>query len=53
MWAKVTQVSDVAHEPLVFCNIGHDIGKHFDSSLPEVEQLQPVGSFKIQKFPLN
>lgn len=29
-----------------FYSIGHEIGEQFDSSLPDVEQLKPPGSFK-------
>lgn len=36
-----------------FCNIGHEIGKQFDSSLQEVEQLKPPGSIKIPEITIE
>lgn len=31
---------------IFFYSIGHEIGEQFDSSLPDVKQLKPPGSFK-------
>lgn len=36
-----------------FCSIGHEIGRQFDSSLPDVEQLKPPGSFKIPEITIQ
>jgi hypothetical protein len=34
----------------LFCSIGHYLGKMFDNSLPEIEQLMPNSSFGIPKM---
>ena len=33
-----------------FCSIGHNLGKNFDNSFPEIEQLMPNSSFSIPKM---
>lgn len=35
------------------CSKKHEIGKQFDSSLPEVEQLKPPGSVKITEITIE
>lgn len=33
-----------------FCSTDHNLGKNFDNSLPEIEQLMPNSSFSIPKM---
>lgn len=50
----ITENSDIANAfNDFFCSIGHNLGIHFDNSLPDMEQLMPNDSFSIPKMTEN
>jgi hypothetical protein len=46
----VTENDKIAQLNNFFCSIGHNLGKNFDNSFPEIEQLMPNSSFSIPKM---